>query len=321
MRFISIAKIEKCLEYQVKVSFLLLMFPPVLLWFITLVLLIITYLGIRKYWKYVNRFAFWAVCTYTLLIVCINYYVYPLDQWKNSQMYYSFIFWLLPLPVLWILPKDKNIYSFKKSIELYFWIWLGMVLLDYSEVWAEKYTKNPFLYMTIHCLLWNVVYIAIPLIAILLQRATQQDCALKIKMSTSEKRYLIIAIIGIIALTGYASFDKEFVAYYPFVRTHHTQQQIIYELAYGSSFFGLELFFRGFSAHLSKKVFNEHGILLMMCFYVLLHLGKPMPECISAMFGAILLGTLSVQTQSITFGFIGHLTMAWSMDLWALWQY
>lgn len=205
-------------------------------------------------------------------------------------------------------------------MELYFWIWLGMVLLDYSELIAEKYTSNPFLYMTIHCLLWNAVYISVPLTAVLLKRATQKDCALKIQMNRTEKRYLFLVLIGIIVLTGYASFDKEFILYYPFVRTYNTQQQFIYEMAYGASFFGLELFFRGFSTHLSKKVFDYHGILLMMCFYVLLHLGKPMPECISAMFGAILLGTLSIKTNSITFGFIGHLTMAWGMDIWALWQ-
>jgi len=297
------------------------MFPPVLLWSVTFCLLVVSYFGVKKYWKSVHAVAFWAVCIYTLALVIINYYIYSLDQWKNNYHYRTFIFWLLPLPVLWILPRDKNPFSLKKSIELYFWIWLGMVLLDYSEVWVQQYTGNPFLYMTLHCFLWNVVYISVPVIAVLLKRANIQDCALKIKMNRAEKRYLFWILAGIIALTGYASFDKEFVLYYPFVRTHNTQQQLIYELVYGASFFGLELFFRGFSTHLSKKVFNEHGILLMMCFYVLLHLGKPMPECISAMFGAMLLGTLSVHTNSITFGFAGHLTMAWSMDLWALWQY
>ncbi len=295
------------------------MFPPVLLWSVTFVLLVIAYFAIRKYWKFVNNFAFWAITVYTLGLVAINYYVYSLDHWKNSQSYHSFIFWLLPLPVLWILPKSKNC-SLKKSAELYFWIWLGMVLLDYSELIAEKYTKNPFLHMTLHCTLWNIVYITIPLIAILVRRATWQDCALKIHMNYNEKRFLFFVLFIIIALTGYASFDKEFASYYPFVRTHNTQQQLIYEIAYGASFLGLEFFFRGFTTHLSKKVFDYHGILLMMCFYVLLHLGKPIPECISAMFGAILLGTLSIQTNSITFGFLGHLTMAWSMDVWALWQ-
>lgn len=235
--------------------------------------------------------------------------------------YYTFIFWLLPLPILWILPRDKEVYSTPKSIETYFWIWLGMVLLDYSEIIAQKYNSSEFLYMTLHCLLWNVVYIFIPLIAIVLKRANWKDVALKMAMSRSEKRYLSVILIGIIALTGYASFDKEFATYYPFVRTHNPSQQLIYEVVYGASFFGLEFFFRGFTTHTSKKLFDYHSVLLMMCFYVLLHLGKPMPECISAMFGAILLGTLSIKTQSITFGFIGHLTMAWSMDLWALWQH
>lgn len=295
------------------------MFPPVLLWAVTFFLLVISYFAVKKYWTNINSLAFWAICGYTLSIVVINYYVYSLAKWKDVHHYRSLIFWLLPLPVLWILPKTQS-YSFKKSIELYFWIWLGMVLLDYSEILAEKYAFKPFLYMTLHCTFWNAVYVSVPVAAILLKRASWKDCALQIQMNRAEKRYLFFVLLGIIALTGYASFDKEFASYYPFVRTHDTQQQFIYEIAYGASFFGLEFFFRGFSTHLSKKVFDYHGILLMMCFYVLLHLGKPMPECISAMFGAILLGTLSIQTNSITFGFLGHLTMAWSMDAWALWQ-
>lgn len=295
------------------------MFPAILLWPVTAFLLLITYFGIKKHWTYVNNFAFWTTCAYTLSIAAVNYYLYSLSQWKDTHSYNSLIFWLLPLPVLWLLPKSTN-YSFVKSTELYFWIWLGMVLLDYSQILVEQYTKSPFLYMTLHCTFWNVVYLIVPLVAILLKRASIETCALQVQMNTAEKRYLFFVLLGIVALTGYASFDREFVLYYPFVRTHNIQQQLIYELSYGASFFGLELFFRGFTTHLAQKIFDYHGILFMMCFYVLLHLGKPMPECISAMFGAILLGTLSIQTHSITFGFIGHLTMAWSMDAWALWQ-
>ncbi|MBK8951734.1 MAG: hypothetical protein IPM85_04820 [Chitinophagaceae bacterium] len=66
-------------------------------------------------------------------------------------------------------------------------------------------------------------------------------------------------------------------------------KKIVYELSYGSDFFTIELFFRGFLVLAFAKWAGKDAILPMACFYCTIHFGKPMAECISSFFGGLIL--------------------------------
>lgn len=91
--------------------------------------------------------------------------------------------------------------------------------------------------------------------------------------------------------------------------------KLYYELAYGSDFFSIELFFRGFLVIGFMKWVGKDAILPMACFYCTIHFGKPLGECISSYFGGLLLGIVSYHTRSIYGGLMVHLGIAWLMEL------
>lgn len=91
--------------------------------------------------------------------------------------------------------------------------------------------------------------------------------------------------------------------------------KLLFELSYGSDFFVIELFFRGFLIIGFIKWAGKDAILPMACFYCTIHFGKPLGECISSYFGGMLLGIVSYHTRSIYGGLIVHLGIAWLMDI------
>ena len=91
--------------------------------------------------------------------------------------------------------------------------------------------------------------------------------------------------------------------------------KLLFEISYGSDFFSIELFFRGFLILGFIKWAGKDAILPMACFYCTIHFGKPLGECISSYFGGILLGIVIYHTKSIFGGLIVHLGIAWLMEL------
>ncbi|RYG39258.1 MAG: abortive infection protein [Chitinophagaceae bacterium] len=94
--------------------------------------------------------------------------------------------------------------------------------------------------------------------------------------------------------------------------------KILYELAYGSDFFSIELFFRGFLVIGISRWAGKEAIIPMACFYCSIHFGKQLGECISSYFGGLLLGIVSYHTRSIFGGLMVHLGIAWLMELGAV---
>lgn len=94
--------------------------------------------------------------------------------------------------------------------------------------------------------------------------------------------------------------------------------KLLYELAYGSDFFSIELFFRGFLVIGLSKWVGKEAIIPMACFYCSIHFGKPLGECISSYFGGLLLGIVSYHTRSVYGGLMVHLGIAWLMEAGAL---
>ncbi len=136
------------------------------------------------------------------------------------------------------------------------------------------------------------------------------------------KPYLIMLFI-MIPLVASASTQPDFLAMYPKLKTVQflTGEQnsgwykLLYELSYGSDFFTIELFFRGFLVLAFCKWVGKDAILPMAIFYCTIHFGKPLGECISSFFGGIILGVVTYHTQTIFGGLMVHLGIAWLMEL------
>ena len=117
-----------------------------------------------------------------------------------------------------------------------------------------------------------------------------------------------------------AASTPEFQQVYPKFMKHTLPSEgtgfymLLFELAYGSDFLTIELFFRGFLILALASSYGKEAILPMALFYCTIHFGKPLGECISSFFGGILLGVVTYHTRSIWGGLIVHLGIAWAME-------
>jgi hypothetical protein len=137
------------------------------------------------------------------------------------------------------------------------------------------------------------------------------------------KPYFLMLVIMIPLITA-ASTQSDFLSMYPKLKEvdsvlinvqHNWFFKFVHELAYGSDFISVELFFRGFLVLAFVKVVGKDAVLPMACFYCTIHFGKPLGECISYYFGGMLLGIVVYHTRSIIGGLMVHLGIAWLMEI------
>jgi hypothetical protein len=135
--------------------------------------------------------------------------------------------------------------------------------------------------------------------------------------------YLIMLLI-MLPLIAAASTQPDFLATYPKMSSvlplpgdanPGWLYKLLFELSYGTDFFSIEIFFRGFLVVGFIKWAGKDAILPMACFYCTIHFGKPLGECISSYFGGLLLGIVAYNTRSIYGGLIVHLGIAWLMEV------
>ncbi len=137
------------------------------------------------------------------------------------------------------------------------------------------------------------------------------------------KIYLIMLVV-MIPLVLFFSGTKSFQARYPFYRLSIGESLYpnfwIWQILYFVQFICVEFFFRGFLLHGLKQRFGYYSVFIMTIPYCMIHFGKPMPETISAIFAGIVLGTLSLKSNSIWLGVAIHYSVAITMDLTAIWH-
>lgn len=130
-------------------------------------------------------------------------------------------------------------------------------------------------------------------------------------------------LLVMLPLVYFASTSKVFQERYPLfqpAKGNLFPLFIWWQLAYFVQFVAIEFFFRGFLLHGLKTRFGFYSIFIMTLPYCLVHIGKPFPETISAIFAGIILGTLSLKSRSIFLGILIHYSIAISMDTFALWR-
>jgi len=180
-------------------------------------------------------------------------------------------------------------------------------------------------------LVWWVVvvavfYFVIPAIGIkYYYRERLADYGLKFGAESGFVKLLFACIAIMLPLVYWMSTTSGFAAKYPFLKIYNGepylgQTLLLWELIYFVQFFGLEFFFRGFLVHSLKRSLGLYSIFVMTVPYCMIHFSKPLAETLSAVAAGVFLGWLSYKNGSIWLGLILHCTVAFSMDILALYN-
>ena len=177
---------------------------------------------------------------------------------------------------------------------------------------------------------WNIVLywplrvlLVVTLIALVWKFLRPDDAWYGLAPKKMDGRAYGLMMLIMLPLIAAASTQPDFLATYPKLEEvlplppgarPGWLYMLLFELAYGSDFFSIELFFRGFLVIGFARWAGKDAILPMACFYCTIHFGKPAGECISSFFGGMLLGIVSYHTRSIYGGLIVHLGIAWLME-------
>lgn len=170
----------------------------------------------------------------------------------------------------------------------------------------------------------TVFYFLLPVLIIkFVWRAKLSDFGLKISAEEGFWKLLAVCTVIMLPLVYLMSLTSGFAAKYPFLQIYNGEPYIgttllFWELIYFLQFFGLEFFFRGFLVHSLKPSLGLHSIFVMTVPYCMIHFGKPPAETFAAIAAGIFLGWLSYRNGSIWLGFVLHCTVAFAMDVFAL---
>jgi membrane protease YdiL (CAAX protease family) len=169
----------------------------------------------------------------------------------------------------------------------------------------------------------SVLYILLPVIVIrLVLRRRIRDYGLKFRgMGSSLLIYLgmyLCVLPWILILCDTPSFQHTYPFYKPREDQAFWPRMMLWETLYAIQFFTLEFFFRGFLVHGLKRRFGMYSIFVMTVPYCMIHFGKPLPETLAAIIAGVVLGFMSLKTNSIWLGAALHIAVAWSMDAAAL---
>lgn len=116
--------------------------------------------------------------------------------------------------------------------------------------------------------------------------------------------------------------QPDFGGYYPFYKQSSRSwfDFLAWEAIYFLQFLSLEAFFRGWMVGALRKSMGSAAIFAMAAPYCMIHYGKPYLEAHGAIVAGVVLGSLAMRTKSIYSGFLVHITVAFLMDLLALWK-
>ncbi len=286
---------------------------------------------IKEYAKETNQIVFAVSTVFVAVIIYINYH-FNLNRLINSlnepRQYLSwFIVFLTSFSFAYILQaifSETSIFKSKKALALLFigpaiFAWKMSFNLDFHFT-TNKVLNSYWNHVVYWPLKLVVVALALYIIWLIFDR-DQPFYGINTK-SFKVKPYFLMLLI-MVPLIAAASTQPDFLALYP--KLKNIQQlssqkgngfyKLLYELSYGSDFFSIELFFRGFLLLAFVKWAGKNAILPMAVFYCTIHFGKPLGECISSFFGGLVLGIVTYNTRSIFGGLIVHLGIAWLMEL------
>lgn len=172
----------------------------------------------------------------------------------------------------------------------------------------------------------TIFYFVIPALVIKrFYRESLADYGLRFRVEPGFAKLFTTAIAIMLPLVYMMSLTESFTAKYPFLKISNGEAYIgmtllVWELIYFIQFFGLEFFFRGFLVHSLKPALGIYSIFAMSVPYCMIHFGKPPAEAFSAIVAGVFLGWLSYRNGNIWMGLLLHCTVAFSMDVLALYN-
>jgi membrane protease YdiL (CAAX protease family) len=172
----------------------------------------------------------------------------------------------------------------------------------------------------------TVFYFLIPAACIkFLYRESLADYGLKFRLEPGFAKLFVTVLAIMLPLVYMMSLTDSFAAKYPFLQIYDGEPYIgsnliVWELIYFAQFFGLEFFFRGFLVHSLKPAIGVYSIFAMTVPYCMIHFGKPPAETFAAIGAGIFLGWLSYRNGNIWMGLLLHCSVAFSMDVMALYN-
>ena len=131
--------------------------------------------------------------------------------------------------------------------------------------------------------------------------------------------YLLLYLVvlpAVYVVSGTESFQSTYPFYEHAGRSAY--DFIAWELLYALQFMSLEFFFRGFLVHGLKRRFGFYSIFVSVIPYCMIHFGKPAPEAFGSILAGLTLGAFSLFTGSIWLGVVIHISVAVSMDIFAI---
>jgi hypothetical protein len=286
---------------------------------------------VREYFIEVDKRIFSVSAFFIAVFIFINYYTglnRKISLMSEGGQYLSwylvFLFSFSFAYILLAVFQETNHFRNGKFLLLLF---LAPAIFSWKMVsdLDIHFTNN-----AIHNAYWNQVaywpykLAGVTIFLLILWKLTKEKQAFYglNRKNFSAKPYFMMLLI-MVPLIAIASTQADFLAVYPklknisFFRLEDPNgiYKLIYELSYGSDFFTIELFFRGFLVLAFSKWFGKDAILPMACFYCTIHFGKPLGECISSFFGGLILGVVTYHTKTIYGGLMVHLGIAWLMEL------
>jgi hypothetical protein len=207
---------------------------------------------------------------------------------------------------------------------------LNFILARTPYAWIGEEATYPTA-NNLYGLLWWVFvsvffYFAVPALWVkFVQKRPLREIGLAARIEPGFAKLLIACITVMLPLVYVMSLTGSFASKYPFLKVwngdpYWSSSLLIWELVYFLQFFGLEFFFRGFLVHSLKPSLGVYSILAMTVPYTMIHFQKPPAEAFAAIMAGVFLGWISYRNGTIWLGLILHCTVAFSMDILALWN-
>lgn len=296
---------------------------------------------LKDYYNEQNKAHFLLVMLFTGMAIGLNYQYSIEDVLIDSHYgtarhfyYYFLLYAAATIPVYLSYIYDKESRS-GFLVNPRFWGRLALALGIFSfycyfyhyRDWINERVQDTFFRAYLKACADQIVQSSIMFILVLSfwfwrDKSSQPLYGFKLK-DVNIKPYLWL-LAGMVPLVIAAGFFSQFTDYYPTARKilYYAEELkpfpfylITYELCYGSEFFHIEFFFRGFMILAFVKYAGSKAILPAAVFYCFVHFGKPPGECISSFFGGVILGVLAFRSKSVLAGVIIHVGIAWLMEL------
>lgn len=169
---------------------------------------------------------------------------------------------------------------------------------------------------------WHLIgYVLIPVLVIkYILKEHIRDYGIGFKGLREHWVWYVYLAAPIVVFAYLASFREDFLNSYPFYNQAARSffDFMAWELIYLVQFVCLEFFFRGFVLRGCYRSYGAGAIFIMCVPYLMIHFTKPWLEATGAILFGMFLGVLALRSRSIWGGVAVHITIALSMDLFAL---